>query len=75
MLDPKSIKNFAEQFVKILPPAMDDLRTEVRQNAEQLLQKLFKELNLVTREEFDVQTQVLQRTRIKLEELSKKISS
>jgi BMFP domain-containing protein YqiC len=35
---------------------------------------MFTKMELVTREEFDVQTEVLKRTRQKLEELEKKLS-
>lgn len=38
-----------------------------------LLESILRKLNLVTREEFDAQQAVLQRTRLKLEELEKKV--
>ena len=43
-------------------------------NIRALLQSTFTKMELVSREEFDVQTEVLKRTRQKLEELEKKLS-
>ena len=41
----------------------------------QILQKPLTSLNIITREEFDIQTQVLLRTRLKVQELEKKLAS
>jgi len=47
---------------------------EVQKNIRALLTQQFARLDLVTREEFDVQTKVLGRTRAKLEELERKLA-
>lgn len=47
---------------------------DLEKNIHALLQGAFTKLALVSREEFDVQTEVLRRTREKLEALEKKIS-
>jgi BMFP domain-containing protein YqiC len=47
---------------------------DLEKNIHALLQSTFTKLALVSREEFDVQTEVLRRTREKLEALEKKIS-
>ena len=47
---------------------------DLEKNINALLQSAFTKMMLVSREEFDVQTEVLQRTREKLEALEKKIS-
>jgi len=46
----------------------------IEKNIDALLKGMFTKMELVTREEFDVQTEVLKRTRQKLEELEKKLS-
>ena len=47
---------------------------DIEKNIDALLKGVFTKMELVTREEFDVQTEVLKRTRQKLEELEKKLS-
>ena len=48
---------------------------DLEKNINALLQSAFTKMMLVSREEFDVQTEVLQRTREKLEALEKKLSN
>lgn len=47
---------------------------DLEKNIHALLQSAFTKLALVSREEFDVQTEVLRRTREKLEALEKKLT-
>jgi len=47
---------------------------DMQKNIRALLTRQFARLDLVTREEFDVQTKVLGRTRAKLEELERKLA-
>ena len=47
---------------------------DLEKNIDALLKGMFTKMELVTREEFDVQTEVLKRTRQKLEDLEKKLS-
>ena len=49
--------------------------SDIEENINALLQSTFTKLDLISREEFDVQTQVLKRTRLKLEDLEKKIDA
>lgn len=46
---------------------------DIERNAKAALGQAFSKLDLVTREEFDIQAQVLARTRLKLEELEKRL--
>lgn len=48
---------------------------DLEKNLRALLQAVFARLDLVTREEFDVQTEVLAHTRRKLETLEQKLAS
>jgi BMFP domain-containing protein YqiC len=48
---------------------------DLEKNVRGLMTQGFQKLDLVTREEFDIQTQVLARTRAKLEELEAKITA
>ena len=47
---------------------------DIEDNINALLKSTFTKMGLVNREEFDIQTQVLKRTRLKLEALEKKLS-
>ena len=59
---------------KIREIVKDSPLPDIEKNIDALLKGMFTKRELVTREEFDVQTEVLKRTRQKLEELEKKLS-
>ncbi len=62
------ISNKIREIVKNSP------MPDIEKNIDALLKGMFTKMELVTREEFDIQTEVLKRTRQKLEELEKKLS-
>lgn len=64
------IKKFSETIPEPLRTMQDDMEKNMRGVLESGLQKM----NLVTREEFDIQTAVLQRTREKLDALEKQMA-
>lgn len=70
MLDPKILEDLGARLSGILAasPAAD-----LEKNARALLASFFSKLDLVSREEFDIQTQVLQRTREKLKVLEARL--
>jgi hypothetical protein len=49
------------------------MQDDFENNIRSLLQSSLSKMNLVTREEFDVQSAVLRRTREKLEQLEKEV--
>ncbi len=59
---------------KIREIVKDSPLPDIEKNIDALLKGMFTKMELVTREEFDVQMEVLKRTRQKLEELEKKLS-
>lgn len=69
MIKPDFLKNLAEQLSGVLPSHMDTFKKDFEKNCQRVLQHTFQKLDLVTREEFDLQTKVLQRTRKKLDEM------
>jgi BMFP domain-containing protein YqiC len=73
VIDPKILNELAKKIVGLLPTDMSVLKQDVEKNIKALLQGTFQKLDLVTREEFDVQTAVLARTREKLEALEKRL--
>lgn len=56
-----------------LPKGVTDLQQDVESNLRAALQAGLKRMDLVTREEFEVQQQVLQRTRAKLENIENQL--
>ncbi|MBB1488381.1 accessory factor UbiK family protein [Oceanospirillum sediminis] len=74
MLKPELISEFTRQMSEKLNggqglPGEVELKRQVQLVAE----SAFSKLNLVTREEFDIQTEVLMRTRSKIDELEKQV--
>ena len=67
-------EKLSELSNKIREIVKDSPLPDVEKNIDALLKSMFTKMELVTREEFDVQTEVLKRTRQKLEELEKKLS-
>ena len=74
IFDPKIIDDLSRKLSESLPPGVSSLQKETEQHVNSLLQASFAKLNLVPREEFDVQQAVLQRTREKVEALEKRIA-
>ncbi|NBI12858.1 accessory factor UbiK family protein [[Haemophilus] felis] len=75
MLNPKKIEQVIQQIQDALPQGLKDLGQDAEAKLKQTLQAQLSKLDVVTREEFDVQTQVLMRTRDKLSELEKRVDA
>jgi BMFP domain-containing protein YqiC len=73
-LDPKMLDELARKLADAVPPGLKDLKSDLEHNFRAMLQSGLGKLDLVTREEFDVQAGVLSRTRTKLEELSQRLA-
>jgi BMFP domain-containing protein YqiC len=69
MLDPKKIEEMARQIGASIPPKFREVADDVEAKVKAVLQAKLSQLDFVSREEFDVQRQVLLRTREKLEAL------
>lgn len=63
-----------KRFSSTLPPGAGVLKEDLENNLRAVLHSAFDKLDLVTREEFEVQAQVLARSRAKLEQLEKTVS-
>lgn len=66
--------DLANKISKTLPPVPTGMKSELEQSIRNILHNAFDKLDLVTREDFEVQSAVLQKTRIKLEMLEKKLN-
>ena len=65
-MDAKFIEDLARKLAANVPGSMRVIQADLERNFQALLASTFDKLNLVTREEFDVQRKVLERTRDKL---------
>ena len=74
MFDPKSIDDIATRLSDAIPPGFTNLKEDMEKNFRAILQNALGKMDLVTREEFEVQKGVLAKTRSKLEGLEKRVS-
>ncbi len=72
MFDPKVLEDFSNKISALITasPAKD-----VEKNVRALMGSFFTKMDLVTREEFDIQAQVLARTREKLQALEARLET
>jgi len=74
MIDMNKANEFVQNVVDLMPEGLKNLPEEVQKKLRSAIQMVFAKMDLVTREEFDVQTRVLERSRQKLEKLEKKVA-
>ena len=67
------IDEIARRLLDSVPPAFRTIQHDLEFNFRSVLRSSLSKLDLVTREEFDTQLKVLERTRSKLEALEKKV--
>lgn len=75
MLDPKKLEEIAKQLSDSVPPGVRSMAEGAEARIKAVLQSQLSKLDLVTREEFDVQSQVLIRTREKLEMMEARLAA
>lgn len=68
-----AIEELTKRISSLIPDNVKYMQDDIENNVRSLLQTTLSKMNLVTREEFDVQSAVLQRTREKLEQLEKQV--
>jgi len=70
-----SIDKLAKSLADVLPDSLRAIRDDLEENFRSVLRAGIGKLDLVTREEFEVQQAVLARTRAKLEALEARLAS
>ncbi len=68
------IDDIVRRVSEALPSGIREMQHDIEKNVRAALAGAFSRMDLVTREEFDVQTEVLARTRTRLEALEKHIA-
>jgi BMFP domain-containing protein YqiC len=74
MIDLEKLDDLARRLSSLVPPSLREGREELQENFKSVLQTGLSKLDLVTREEFEVQRAVLLRTREKLDELERTVA-
>lgn len=72
-IDTKTLDALARRLAQAVPPGLNSLGDELEGNFRAVLQSAMKNMDLVTREEFEVQRGVLARTRERLESIQARL--
>lgn len=75
MLDLSTFDALAKKLYAAIPSSLHQVDKDIQTQFKQILQVAFAQMDLVTREEFDVQTKVLARTREKVDALQKQLGA
>ena len=70
----REFEDFVQQFLRLLPRDLSRSREDLEKVVRASMNATFSRMNLVTREEFDVQLQLLANTRAALDDLQKQIT-
>ena len=73
MLDPKQLDELSRRLADSLPKGLQALQEDLQRNLRAALEVGLSKLDLVTREEFDVQRALLARTREKIDRLETEV--
>lgn len=73
MLDNQTINRLSDKIGQLLPSGLQQVKSDFEAQVKTLLQQQLAQLDFVSREEFDIQSRVLQRTRSKLDAMEKKL--
>ena len=74
-MDPRFIDDLAKKLSASVPQGLANVKRDLEDNFKSVLQSALSRMDLVTRQEFDVQAGVLRRTREKVEALEAKIAA
>ncbi|WOT04889.1 ubiquinone biosynthesis accessory factor UbiK [Shewanella youngdeokensis] len=75
MINPKKIEDVAKQLSENLPSGLKQFAGEFEERSKQVLQNQLQKLDVISREEFEVQQHVLIKTREKLEALQAQVNA
>ena len=73
MIDNQTVNRLSEKINDLLPPQLQQVKSDFDARLKSLLQQQLSNLEMVSREEFEIQARVLARTREKLEKLEARL--
>jgi BMFP domain-containing protein YqiC len=74
-MDAFRIDEIARRLLEGVPPALRSMRADLESNFRAVLRERLSKLDMVSRDEFDAQTRVLERTRAQLEALEARLAA
>ncbi len=74
LMNKQFFDDLSSKISQLIPPVPGNMKTDLEQTIRGILHNAFDKLDLVTREDFEVQSAVLQKTRIKLEQLEQRLA-
>lgn len=74
-MNPEILDELSQKLASALPAGVTALQEDLEKNIRAALGSIMQKMNLVSREEFDIQQKVLARTREKLESLEKQLTA
>ena len=75
MFNPKHLEELTKKLYSALPTSLQNFENEIQQQFKEILQAAFARMDIITREEFDVQVKVLAKTREKVDALQAQIDA
>ena len=75
MIDNQTINRLSEKINALLPPGLQQAKSDFDTRLKQLLQQQLASYEMVSREEFEIQQRVLERTREKLEAIEARLQA
>ena len=75
MIDPKTLDDLARRLSQLMPESLNQFQGDIEKNLKAGLQGVLQKMDLVTREEYEVQTALLERSREKLAALEARIKA
>lgn len=74
-MKPAFLDDLMEKISNVLPHDLQSLKEDTQKNVRAVLQSVFEKMDLVTREEFDVQKKVLERAQQQIQQLALEIQA
>ena len=75
MFKPEKLEEAIQQFTRLLPTDMQQARQDIEKNMKAALTASLARMDLVTREEFEVQSELIAKTRVLLQDLETRLAS
>jgi len=75
MIDPKTLDDLARRLSQLMPESLNQFQGDIEKNLKSGLQGVLQKMDLVTREEYEVQTALLERSRERLATLEARIKT
>jgi len=75
MIDNQALNELADKLSSAIPDSVKTLKSDIDSNIKAVLESSLRQMNIVSREEFDVQTALLERTLNKLNKLELEVKA